>query len=429
MMTPGAAWVASFALAMESFSLVASVLDFDVDLAGHLRSAGAKLMEVQCAAPPSELRPYANGELREAVVAALDEPLEFPPLARCTVPGDQVAIAVDESVPRLAEITAGVIEAFARTGTEPADIRIVTADGSCAELLEAQLPELGHANVQVVRHDPNRDNDLCYVGVMHNGETLLVNRTLYDADVVFPIGCTRLDNALGSAGMFDCLYPRFTDAETLSRWRRADVAHAKRQAAWRRDADEAGWLLGAVMLLEVVPGPRGSVAHVVAGEARAVGRASLERCRELWAGHVPHSASLVVVTLFNGRERQSWENVARAMEAAARVLGPDGALAICCSELDPPGKSLRRLAAADSPDDVLRQLGRDAEPDTWSAWQLAQARLRGPVYLLGGLAADTAEELGMAPIGDLDELARLASRHESCVVLEGSHQRVTTPNA
>lgn len=405
---------------------MSTALDPNFDLAGHLRSAGATLVEVEHRAAERETVEFANGELRAVVVRALDDPLEFPPLARCTVPGDHVAIAVDETVPRLAEVVAGACEAFCRAGIVADEICVVTSDANGATWLEAELPAMDCTGPRVELHDPTDDSGLCYVGLKQNGEPLLVSRTLYEADVVFPIGCARLEDVLGSAGVYDSLYPRFADADTVRRWRMPESVQPERQAAWRQEADEAGWLLGAAMILEIVPGPRGTAARVVAGEARAVGRQSLELCRQLWTGHVARSASLVIATLPDEHEHQTWENVARAVGAAARVTGEHGALAICCQRLDPPGKSLQRLAAEDDRDDVLRKLTRDAEKDTWSAWQLAVAQQRGPVYLLGGLEAEAVEELGIAPVGDLAELARLASRHESCILLEDSHQLVAT---
>jgi hypothetical protein len=197
---------------------------------------------------------------------------------------------------------------------------------------------------------------------------------------------------------------------------------------WRSEVEEAGWLIGAPLVMEVVPGPHGEVTHVVAGEPGAVDRTARDWCRDLWSATVAQSASLVIATLDDGRSMQSWENVARAVAAAGRVLQDDGALAICCPRLETPSKSLKRLAAAD-PAGALRQLRQDTERDTWSAWQLALARMRGPVYLLGGLEAEATEELGLAPVNDYSELARLASRHESCILLEDSHQCVITISA
>jgi hypothetical protein len=48
------------------------------------------------------------------------------------------------------------------------------------------------------------------------------------------------------------------------------------------------------------------------------------------------------------------------------------------------------------------------------------------VYFLSQLADETVEEMGLAPVSDIAELARLASRHESCLVLDDSQHAVAT---
>jgi hypothetical protein len=55
---------------------------------------------------------------------------------------------------------------------------------------------------------------------------------------------------------------------------------------------------------------------------------------------------------------------------------------------------------------------------------LARAVERGPVYLLSQLEDETIEDLGLAPVADIDEIIRLAGRHESCIVLEDAQHTV-----
>jgi hypothetical protein len=53
---------------------------------------------------------------------------------------------------------------------------------------------------------------------------------------------------------------------------------------------------------------------------------------------------------------------------------------------------------------------------------------RGPVYFLSQLDDETVEDLGLAPVADVEELVRLASRHESCIVLDDSQYSLVTVN-
>ena len=78
----------------------------------------------------------------------------------------------------------------------------------------------------------------------------------------------------------------------------------------------------------------------------------------------------------------------------------------------------------DDPTTQQSHLRNDAENDTWSAWELVQALDQGPVYLLSDLNPEMVEDLGIAPVGNIVEFARLASRHESCIVLPDAHHVV-----
>jgi hypothetical protein len=59
-----------------------------------------------------------------------------------------------------------------------------------------------------------------------------------------------------------------------------------------------------------------------------------------------------------------------------------------------------------------------------TAWHAARALQRGPVYFLSRLDDETVEDLGFAPVESVDELARLAGRHESCIVIDDSQHAV-----
>jgi nickel-dependent lactate racemase len=358
-----------------------------------------------------------------AAIDALAEPVSFPPLAASIVPGDRVAIALDEGVPSAAGIVRGVVESLCHAGVEEEAISIVTHDAEASELCRAEFRRNGEHTLQFVVHDPDDARDLCLVGVTKRNEPIVVNRTIFDADVVLPIGCARLHGH----GVYDSLFPRFSSAEWVARFRTPPGADA---AAWHeqrtRETDEAGWLIGVPMVMEVVPGVGDTVAHVVAGEPDAVAQRAEQLCREQWEFRSPRRASLVIATLSGGATAQSWDNVARALAAAERLVADDGAVAICCNVDGSLGKSLGRLIDSDDLAETERRLLNDHADDTWAAWQLARALQRGPVYLLSQLDAETVEDLGVAPVVDIQELTRLAGRHESVAILEDSHYAQVT---
>jgi nickel-dependent lactate racemase len=358
-----------------------------------------------------------------AAVDALAEPLGFPPLSASVVPGDRVAVAVDEAVPYAGDIVRGVVESLRCSGVEDDAISIVTHDAEMRDLCGAGFRRNGGNALRFVIHDPDDPHDLCLVGVTKRNEPVVVNRTIFDADVVLPIGCARLDDH----GVYDSLFPRFSSTECLQRFRTppgGDTSTSREQRA--RETLEAGWLIGVPLVMEVVPGAGETVAHVVAGEPDAVADHAARLCRRHWEFRSPQRASLVIATLTGGAPAQNWNNVARALAAAERLVTDDGAVAICSNLDRSVGKSLGRLIGSDDLAGTERRLLRDHGEDSLAAWQFARALQRGPVYLLSQLEAETVEDLGLAPVVDIEELARLASRHESVAVLEDSQYAQVT---
>jgi nickel-dependent lactate racemase len=353
---------------------------------------------------------------------ALEEPLDFPPLAAGTVPGDHVAIAVDRGVPSFGEVVRGCVESFERAGINLEDISIVATDAETLRLCREVLHEGATTRPQFVLHDPDDNDNLCLVGHTKRHEPLLVNRTIFDADIVLPIGCAR-----PGGGVYDFLFPAFSNAAAIDDFRTPANVNSPADAEKKtKEANEAGWLIGVMMTMQVVPGADETVAHVVAGEPQAVAQRCEQLYEEQWSLRSPREVSLVIANISGGPEAQNWQNVGRALATAESVLSEGGAVAICTNLDTPPGESLARLIGSEDLEKTQRKILHDHAEDSVSAWHMARALQRGPVYFLSQLDPETVEELGLAPISNIDELTRLAGRRESYIVIDDAQHAIVT---
>jgi nickel-dependent lactate racemase len=400
-----------------------------------LRLGAAKPVTLTLSA---ESFPLSAAELdREAiqgeVARALGEPLGFPPLGQSITSDDHVAIALGSATPSAAAIVAGVVAELERCGVLRERIAVVVSDPRDAQAVRAELaaldPELGGAQVMVESHDPADETQLCFAGLMTSERPLMLNRRLFDADVVLPIS-TELPTNGPDAGVYGGVFPDFCDRATIKRLRRvrsiakAQAARAPRKpgatTARQRDADEAGWLIGAPLVVRVVPGYGGGVASVLAGDPQQVARRAREIGERTWSTPLPEPAELVVAVIGGGPEEQTWSSVGRAVEAAEAVAVPGAALAVW-SDLDESiGPALGKLLAADDRERVAADLESDFGAEALAAWRLVQALERGPVYLRSRLRDDLVEELGITPLHGPDELLRLASHYPTRIVLDES---------
>ncbi len=402
------------------------MLRYGTDSSVHLELPDGVLL-AECGAPRAPL----VDDPAAATTQAMADPLDYPSLGRSTTPGDRVVLPLDGGVPRAAEIVAAAIRSLVAAGVQPDGVTLLRTEadvqlgiGDPHPWLSGELVE----RIALATHHPAQRGELAYLATTHSGERIVLNRAITDADVVLPIGCFHSRSAAGYYGIHSAVFPAFSDRGTLGRFRSPASldgrGHPKKKPG--QIVDEVGWLLGVTFTVQVVPGPGDEVLHVLAGQAEAVRRAGRQLYEAAWRSSAPRRASLVVAAIEGGSGQQTWHNVARALAAAAELVEDGGAIAVCCDLTAEPGPAVQKLAGTRAREDAMRWVRRERPEDGLSATLLAQALERATVYLLSRLDDSLVEELDIAPIAEADELARLASRHESCILLANAPHAVVT---
>jgi nickel-dependent lactate racemase len=403
-----------------------SILRYGADSSLRLELKSEALV-AHCAAPRGE----PLSDVASAVDRALAEPLDFPPLAQAALPGDSVVLALAPGVPRAAAIVARTIDVLLANGVRAQDITLLRTQADVESGAPDPLDELtGDVRSAVVDkiHDPTRRDSLSYLGASSHARPIYINRAIHDADLVIPIGCLRLEESLGYHGINSSIFPTFADAANADRYRSLGSSEAPRRQRLRKQADEVSWLLGLRFTIQVVPGAGAQILHVLAGDVQAVFREGRWRCDEAWSYGVPERASLVVATIEGDGTQQTWENVGRALAAAALTVAEPAAVAICCDLAERPPAALQQIAGADDLEEALLDIGKHKPADALAAMELVHALQRGKVYLLSRLDEDLVEELGMSPVA-AEQISRLASRYDSCIVLANAQYAVARPRA
>ena len=367
-----------------------------------------------------------------AVTAALEAPLDFPPLGRITTPSDHVTLALDHGVPQAAQITAAVIHALVQTGIDPDGISVLRTRADVEAGAEDPcrlLPEEWRDRVTRVIHDPSERREMAYLAASEEGEPIFLNRLLTDADVVLPIGCLHHDATSDYYGIHGSIYPAFSDQKTLVRFHAETSRNGTKESHHRRlaaEADHVAWLLGISFTIQVVPAGGSAILHVLVGQSETVRRQAQQLYRAAWSWQAPQQASLVVAAIEGDAAEQTWENVGRALETAAALVEEGGAIALCTDLAARPGPAMRQMAKARSREAVVRRICKAPPRDALPAVRLAQTLEHHSVYLLSQLDPAAVEELDMIPIRGADELVRLAHRHPSCIVLANAPRAAVT---
>ena len=397
----------------------------------HLRyGAGQELqIEPPAGATVADLglprgRPLADPSA--AVCAALSEPLDYPPLRQAVTPGDHVVLAIDRGVPQLPAVVAGAVQTLLGGSVSPEDITLLVApeeNGMHGSDLTAALAPDVAASVRVVQHDPQNQAELSYLAASKENRPIYVHRQLFDADLVLPIGCLRPRHVLGRLGVHGGLFPTFSDAKTRERFQAADSARVSVEKKRRREeAEEAAWLLGIQVVLQLVPGSGNTLLHALAGAPESVAKRGRRLCDAAWSCQLPHRSRFVIATIEGGRSEQTWENFARALSAALAAVDDEGGILLCTDLCCSPGPALQTLTALNDAPEPLREIRRARSPDAVSAALLAEARERIQVYLLSGLDGETVEELGIGYVSRQEEIDHLCQQFDSFLVLADAHR-------
>jgi nickel-dependent lactate racemase len=355
-----------------------------------------------------------------AVAAALEQPLEYPPLAQTTTPGDRVVVALGSGLPQVAQVTAAVVRALMVSGVDSDGITILQNESDVAGLDNplGLIPGPASERIRLLSHDPANRRNLAYLAASEGGEPILLNRLLTDADVVLPVGCMQREHSAGYFGIHTTIYPEYSDQQTQARFRKHDRFTGNgHHRELQHEVNHVAWLLGVNFSLQVVPAAGDGILHVLAGQSDVVRRQCRELYRAAWNRSVAQRANLVVAAIEGGQRQQTWENLGRVLEGAAGLVEEDGAIAVCCDLAAAPGPALQRLIGAPSREEAVRQIRRENPRDALPALQLARTLETNRIYLLSRLDPGLVEDLEMIPIAGPEELARLAQRNDSCLIL------------
>jgi len=371
----------------------------------------------QCGTPPGV--PLAD--TAAAVAAALDQPLEYPPLAQSTTPGDRVVVVLDSGLPQIAQVTAAIVKALMASAIDPDGITILRSEADSAAGMDNPLrliPGPAAERIRLLSHDPANRRNLAYLAASEDGQPIFLNRLLTDADVVLPVGYMQREHSAGYFGIHTTIYPEYSDQHTQARFRKHDrfVGNGHHREL-QHEVNHVAWLLGVNFSVQVVPAAGDGILHVLAGQSDVVRRQCRELYRAAWHRSIAHRSSLVVAAIEGAQRQQTWENLGRVLENASHLVEEEGAIAVCCNLAAAPGPALQRLIGASSREDAVRQIRHDNPRDALPALQLARALETSRIYLLSRLAPGLVEDLEMIPIDEPKELVRLARRSDSCLVL------------
>lgn len=315
------------------------------------------------------------------IASSFDDPIDFPPIAQAVLPEDLIAIAVELDTPCGLQVARLVRQQFVQQGIRPENIQIV-----CGEKTDDPGEDF-------LVHDSADAEQMAFLLGDRDGNPCYVNRYLFEADVVVPVGSGdggRRRNSLCSA---------FCDQETQ---RQLDRLKPEQAAAMERMVDDN---LGVFWQVRVVTAPGNQVLRVMVGASEAVLEKAGEFGTDAWSLEVNQASDLVVATI-ESECAQSWSHLRTAILNADEVSS-DRAILVLCTGLKgkPPASWPLPDTPAEKHDEALGDVLR-----------------RHHLYLVSCLSQDVTERYGFGYLEDSEQLQKLVRQNQSCLVIRDAHR-------
>lgn len=199
---------------------------------------------------------------------------------------------------------------------------------------------------------------------------------------------------------------------------------ARVREALTREAKQAGWELGVVLLMEIVPGAGDAISHIVFGipdeVEKEVCRIHADVIKGFDKGIVSGIGKLkfsrkskhVLCALGGDESRQSWLNVIEALETVAEKSENNSNIYLCADVSQPIGPGFKVII--DGADllggniaSVASTLYFESFSDSLLALRWLRLAERFRIYWLSNLNPEIVEKLGAFPLNSAEELQRL----------------------
>lgn len=396
---------------------------------------GIRIEQIPLAQPPAQFGDSVSPQAVAARVAqALADPTSFLPLSDMVVPGDTVAIALDDGLPQPEAIVTGILQVL-----EPCElgkIHVVlpasTAD-AVRERLQAALPD----SVNLTVHNLTDRSAFGYLGADADAEAIRINRVLVDADLVLPVSVMRVTDPLLGGPSGDALFPGMVDDAQRKRLQRFIARAIARRENYHDEraasqAHQVRWNLGVQLMVSVEVTSGGGIGEIIVSSPDTLREAVRTHYLTHRQSNLPESeaADVVVACIEGDAAQQTMENLMRAALVARSYAAPSGTIVLV--------STLERLGALrtfDEPaDPELKPSDDGKEADGSVPGMLSQAEFATRVlhdlineidtsrrYLLM-FAGDweSAEAFGFGVVPDEAALVRLINQNPNCCVLHAA---------
>lgn len=334
-----------------------------------------------------------------ALLAAMREPINSPPLRQLVQPDQRIAIVfcdITRPMPNN-RVLPVVLRELEEAGAQRQNITLINATGMHRPNAGPELREMLGAFVcdhyRIINHNAFDKNTQTHIGTTSFGAAVWVCREYLEADLKILTGFIEPHFFAGFSGGPKMITPGISGGETVMHAHGAKMVGDPR-AVWgitfgnpiHDEIREAAAMAGSDFSLNVTLNKNHHITNVFAGEVFASHKLGCEFVRETAMRAVAEPFDIVITTNSGYPLDQNLYQAVKGMSAAALVVKAGGAIisaAECSDGIPDHGNYKDILKMAATPSDLLTLINSpDFEMfDQWEAQVQAQIQLKARVFL------------------------------------------------
>jgi len=350
---------------------------------------------------------------REAIIAAMEKPLDSPPLRELVQPDHRVVIVVDDHTRPAPTRTMlpPVLEFLEEHGVRRDAVTILFACGSHRAVKPEEAAQLLGPEVaskyRWVSHDARDYANLVYVGKTSRGNEVYLNRLYVEADCRIVLGDVEYHYYAGYGGGRKSVLPGVSGIQTIE-FNHAMLIHPNARIGVldgnpiHEDMTEAASLCPPHFTINVVQNPREEIVAVFGGHFDRVLREGAKVVDRMYRVEVEEPADVVVVAANGHPHDVDLYQAYKALHVAAMVCREGGVLILVaeCGEGYGSEKFLRYMTQYRSAKECGEALQRKFELGGHKAYYLLQVLEHYTVYLVSAMPRRLAEEMFRLRVAD-----------------------------
>ena len=369
---------------------------------------------------PNEADAHALSDVE--VNAALDEPIDSPPIEDLITSDDTVLMVVSDATRATgsAQIVNLLVRRLIENGVAPNSLAIIFATGIHRAVREEEKTELLTSfiaqRIRAIDHNANDSSQLIQIGTMEGGAPIEVNRALKEFSKVIITGAVGFHYFAGFTGGRKSICPGLASAKTIEAThmlaldferggRRQGVGTGLLDGnAVSEECERVAAVIDPAFSINAIVNEGGRVEKIFAGDWRAAHRRA---CEDYLANHslrISEKRELVIVSCGGSPYDINMIQAHKALDMAAHACVDGGTIVFLAECADGLGRSdfMKWFESTDSR--ALESRLRIAyEVNGQTAWSLLTKTERFKVRIVTKLSEEEVRRMRMLPARSLDQ--------------------------